>query len=980
MEELISDLIDEARIKKQITQVRTDLGEVRDIIIEINKLGRNSGPGFSMPENTTAIKKAKTEVDKLYDAQKRLSHSYTELAKQQAQVREETIQQNKENKFAAQQALGLVDAYKRLSIRYNEAAREAKNLLTTQGLQSEAAMEAAKRASELGDQLKKIDAAVGQYGRNVGNYASANFALSQVLRETPALAINFQTFILAISNNLPILIDEFGKLSKSIDASTGAALGSGKAFKQMLGSLFSFGNLLTIGIALFTIFAKDIAAFASSLFNTQKQLRQTEEAQRILNESMKDSSSEYQKATRTVNELEINVDLARRGLLKKDDVVKQYNESMGKTTGTVKALDEVEQQLVKNGPAYIRMQLYKAAAQLALEEAAKSSLKAAQASAKTAEETASGWDRALSRIGAAAAQEQGADVDFSGTSAKVIKERGEQRRKEAIAQAEKDQNVQEKIAKDFQEKAAKIAKDNNFNFFEPDPKKGKDAQKTAEERRKAALEALKIEFEANASQQESVFKNERLSQEKRIDALDKYMLARQGVLSLQRQIELVGEEKNNAEIAKQDAAFKKGMVEEEIKYQDELLKINTDAFTKKLEKIKQDHDKEKTSIEAAQNAELANVARLREEGLLDDEQTALERLRIDNKYKILQLKNEVKTQEAILEIRHAAGEDVSEQLNNLAGLQEQISKLEIEFTLQSEKLKTAAFKKASAERLKIAKDEQQKIKEQIIKTIQGVQDFAAYGLDIVSAQYEKQSQDLEQRSKQLDEYSKKEIEAIKRSALTEEEKQRRIAIIQQDTANKEAQLERRRRLVAEQQAKFERAKAIFDVIANTAVNLVKVFPNPALMALAGAVGAAQLAAVIARPLPKYADGRDGGPAEWAIVGDGGRSEVVEYPRGGAWVTPDRPTKTFLPAGATVHKSIEDYEKAAYDSMITPLSALLSGQSGGGQVDNGSDKIVKAIKGNRPVVKVYGPTWLQSFNAAAAASGWNNYYKHQIGRK
>ena len=66
-----------------------------------------------------------------------------------------------------------------------------------------------------------------------------------------------------------------------------------------------------------------------------------------------------------VKQLTTEVQLAKDGFLSKDKVVEHYNETMGKTTGLVKTLDEVEQQLVKNGEAFIKMTLYKATATLA---------------------------------------------------------------------------------------------------------------------------------------------------------------------------------------------------------------------------------------------------------------------------------------------------------------------------------------------------------------------------------------------------------------------------------------------------------------------------------------------------------------------------------------------------------------------------------------------------------------------------------------
>jgi len=74
------------------------------------------------------------------------------------------------------------------------------------------------RTAELDGALKKIDASLGRNQRNVGNYASGysglNNSINQITRELPAFTFSAQTGILALSNNIPILTDEIGRLIK----------------------------------------------------------------------------------------------------------------------------------------------------------------------------------------------------------------------------------------------------------------------------------------------------------------------------------------------------------------------------------------------------------------------------------------------------------------------------------------------------------------------------------------------------------------------------------------------------------------------------------------------------------------------------------------------------------------------------------------------------------------------------------------------
>jgi hypothetical protein len=114
--------------------------------------------------------------------------------------------------------------------------------------------------------------------KGLKSYNNAAFALSQVLREAPAFAFSFQTGLLAISNNLPVLTDQF-KLLKAETGSTGTALAAlGK-------SIFSTTNLLTIGISLATIFADDLFKVGQSAEKAEDDLTKYNKAIQNIEES-----------------------------------------------------------------------------------------------------------------------------------------------------------------------------------------------------------------------------------------------------------------------------------------------------------------------------------------------------------------------------------------------------------------------------------------------------------------------------------------------------------------------------------------------------------------------------------------------------------------------------------------------------------------------------------------------------------------------
>lgn len=151
---------------------------------------------------------------------------------------------------------------------------------------------------------------------------------------------------------------------------------------------------------------------------------------------------------------------------------------------------------------------------------------------------------------------------------------------------------------------------------------------------------------------------------------------------------------------------------------------------------------------------------------------------------------------------------------------------------------------------------------------------------------------------------------------------------------KEKQRDAQRRKIEIEQAKFAKTAALFQIAINTAQAISKIWAEVpkgdfgistiALTAVAAGVGLAQAAAIAAQPLPKYWRGRETGPAEWAIVGDRGQ-EAIQYPSGETYLTPDKPTITFLPARARVipNKDLVELAEMTAQHPLSPSPAPLS---------------------------------------------------------
>lgn len=132
------------------------------------------------------------------------------------------------------------------------------------------------QANALNNKLKEIDSQFGNYQRNVGNYASSwnglNVQTQQLLRELPSLTMSFNQFFLAISNNLPMFVDELKRANEEFKRMKSEGQTAIPVWKQLLGSLFSLQSALVIGITLLSAYSSEIIDWVASLFRGKKAL------------------------------------------------------------------------------------------------------------------------------------------------------------------------------------------------------------------------------------------------------------------------------------------------------------------------------------------------------------------------------------------------------------------------------------------------------------------------------------------------------------------------------------------------------------------------------------------------------------------------------------------------------------------------------------------------------------------------------------
>ena len=204
-----------------------------------------------------------------------------------------------------------------------------------------------KKIASVGSHAAK---GIGKMGKSTANATPALQEFSRVIQDAPF-------GIMGVGNNIQQLTANFGHLSKS-------AGGSKAALKAMIGALAGPGGVLLAVSAVTTIltsYGDEIADFIKNTggaVNAQKELSQAFE------------SDSYKAAIENVFKLNTTIEQAKKGIISKKEAVDEYNNTLGKSLGQVKTLEEAENSLNSKAEAYVKATLLKATANKVAEKAA----------------------------------------------------------------------------------------------------------------------------------------------------------------------------------------------------------------------------------------------------------------------------------------------------------------------------------------------------------------------------------------------------------------------------------------------------------------------------------------------------------------------------------------------------------------------------------------------------------------------------------
>lgn len=848
-----------------------------------------------------------------------------------------------------------------------------------------------KQIKQLKDELKAIDAQMGNYQRNVGNYTShwngLNASVQQVARELPSLAVGWNTFFLAISNNLPIMADEIKRARDEFKALQESGQKGVPVWKQLTKSILNWQTALVVGITLLSVYGKDIMNWIENLFKAkevtgdlidyenklliarQKGIqdisRETTKLD-LLYKTTQDTNKSMKERLAAANALQ-KMSPDYLGNMKKESILAgeakeaymQLRKELVASAIARAQLDEMTKIAAQRYKAWVKERNAYVSYLRSENELSKNNSdlqKTITLNAKkqweNAKDSLSDYDKALKGMS------ESIDVDA------LVNDSNGANKKEAEEYANYMKNIESELTKtrialiEDRRKAEIASVENtykeNINKIKGYSAKENQLRSQYEEEKNKNIRDINEKYDLEREEYESDL--EKRSIELKLDTIknDSEKELEYKLDLLLRMNELLREEEiREAERRGEDVELINK------KYDARFSSIIQDNISERLGLIKKGTDRELDILDTNSLKEINALNKQYKQGEINEKQYR------DGLYKITKESGEAKLklllkeaeaelalssdlpQEKVDEIQRridkikaqigAFGDDMDNDENNpgkrwaddfnnaLGNLSSSANKYLGDsaniFNALGDIIGEITSKMDDAGDSVLnfwgKLDDKGKLSF-VLSSFAKIQDGIT---SIMTDIYDARIKRVEEEQEANEEAGEKELERIEKlensGVITKEEAEARKRAAEQTTANKNKELDKKKEALQQKQAKWEKANAISQSIIATALAVSRALPNMVLAALVGALGAAQLATIIAQPIPKYAKGTDNHPGGLAIVGDGGKHEAVVTDRG-AYITPNVPTLIDLPRRAKV---IPDVDIERRSDFLPPFDRL-----------------------------------------------------------
>lgn len=770
--------------------------------------------------------------------------------------------------------------------------------------------------------------------RNIGNYASAfdglGMSVQQIVRELPSAAIGLNTFFLAISNNLPILADEIARARQELKLMNEQGLKGTPVWKQLVSSLFSWQTAMVAGVTILSMYGKDIAKFVSNLSGMNTEIKNAADIQKDLSETWNLGAKNAQEELVQLELLYETASKTNNSLKERNDALKSIQEISDKY---IKDLGEEKVSTENLGKVYgiLKTRILEAASARAafdkIVENNKQILDLQKELKKSIDDSSGFWQWMQKNVPLLGKNVLlfGLNIQYLSNKAKDTQEaiRGLNEENEKLKnginvsdlfgdlssgnEAEDyakymldiENQITEATVNAITDRKEREIAEINAEYDEKEAAiKGNSEKETQlrallTEERARKIKEKETEYERDIRETNL---NNMMAYEK--EGSDAMMAYRIELLELQREKEVEEAEKTGASV-----------LEVNRKYDAMIKKEKEEMASQKADKIMADNASISFLDGHALNKQMRELSEAYKNGNISKEQYEAENYRIQQEYAQKQIQSSIDTIKSILnnEELDLSDDDRIRYEEQLAQAQMDLDNMVTDNKIENDKRQVESEKEK--------RQKQMELMQQVSQLLSSLGEFG-------DQLFQNKIDQLDEENEANQEAYDKEIENIEKleesGAISTEEAEARKRAAEDKTKAKEEEIAKRKAELQRKQAIYDKAMNIAQVGMATALGIMKASPNLVLMALIGAMGAVQLATILATPIPKYKEGTDYHKGGLAIVGDGGVPETVLTPDGKLYLTPAFPTLTELPIGTKVFPEniYEDEDKYVRSDALT----------------------------------------------------------------
>ncbi len=299
-----------SKTQKDVEDLISVIDDLNKSLIDLSKaqkeiLNKEDGKTFKSLKNINqaveTLNKAEQEsaaiLKEKLKLENRLAQAKNEDAKTNAELKVLIQEQNKLNKEAAKETLGLTDAYQKQSKRLNLLRKQYKSLVVEEGKATKESKKLLKEIKRLDKELKEVDESAGQFQRNVGNYPES---LGAAAKSAAKLAAGLLS-IKAASDGVSTSLNDNVEGSENVREVTSKLGGVFDQVKNVVAGtaldLFDYGKAVVQSV-------QNGEGLIDSLTEQENQFKRTDEATTDFGDKVKQSSDSQEALTKRIIEFE----------------------------------------------------------------------------------------------------------------------------------------------------------------------------------------------------------------------------------------------------------------------------------------------------------------------------------------------------------------------------------------------------------------------------------------------------------------------------------------------------------------------------------------------------------------------------------------------------------------------------------------------------------------------------------------------------